>query len=539
MEKTHRIIASRRAPKVLAGLTALLLVLTAAFGLFAPRSVSAADNQSPDASIRVINASPGSPAIDVLINGQPLVQSLAFGAPSSYAPLKAASYKLQVVPSGQPAENAIAEKDFDASSGSAYIVSIVNPLNDIKVNVDEVNLDALDTGKARVRVFHDSPDAGTIDVAVTGGDTLFSGLSSGDKSDYKDIDAGTYSFDIRGDNSTTLSTVSGLDIQAGNAYDIFAVGQISDKTFAIVPLATSVSKNCATILGLQGTDTDACVRVVHASPGSPAVDVYVNGAAATSNLGYGAATDFLIVPSGDSTKVQVTATGASVDNAVVDETVSLTGGQAYEFVATGTLDNIKLTEAQVDLTPLPQGQARVRLINASTDAGSVDLGIKNGDNLFTGTDFQGVSDYKVVDAASLTIDAIKGGESTVLTEGTVDLKEATVYEILLTGQVKDQSLKIMAISAPASVRTGAVATPSAQGTSSPVATVSSQATVSATAEALTTPQGVTPMTTVEPSPTATTAPQVVTVTVTATAQTAQSTATATRQAVEATVTPTP
>jgi hypothetical protein len=489
MESSRRPAVLRPAQKVFAICAALLLALTAVFALSGPHSASAQDvSTKQDATIRVINASPGSPAIDVLLNGQPLVQNLAFGAPSSYAPIKEGSFKVQVVPSGQPAENAIAEKDFDASSGAAYIVSIVNPLKDIAINVDTVKLDAVDSGKARVRVFHDSPDAGKIDVAVTGGDTLFSGLSNGDKTDYKDIDAGTYSLDIRGDNDTTLSTATGLDIQAGQVYDIFAVGQISDKTFALVPLTTSVSQPCSEVLGLTGTPTDACVRVVHASPGSPAVDVYVNGSAATTNLAFAAATEFLIVPSGDSTKVQVTATGASLDNAVIDETVTLDPGQAYELIATGPLSDIKLSQTRLDLTPLPDGQARVRLINASPDAGSVDLGVKDGDNIFTGADFRTITDYKVVDAASLTLDAKKAGDNQVLAEGVVDVKAATVYEVILMGQSKDQTLTISAISAPASVRTGSVATPSAQGTPSAAATVASVATVSPTADALTTPQ---------------------------------------------------
>jgi hypothetical protein len=504
MDTSHRLDNLRPAHKTVAVIAAVLLALTAVFALSSPGPASAQNEAKPDATIRVINASPGSPALDVLLNGQPLVQKLQFGSPSSYATLKEGSYKLQLVPAGQPAANAIAEKDFDASSGEAYIVSIVNPLKDVKINVDKVNLDSISPGKARVRVFHDSPDAGKFDVAVTGGDTWFSGLSSGDKSDYKDVDAGTYSLDVRGDNNTTLTTATGLQLQAGQVYDIFAIGQIADKTFTLVPLETSVSEPCVTTLGLKGTATDACVRVIHASPGAPGLDVYFNGTAATKNLAFGAVTDFVVVPSGDSNKVQITSTGASVDNAAVSDTVTLDPGQAYDMAATGTLDNLKLTQTRLDLTPLPTGQARIRFINASPDAGKVDFGIKNGDTLFTGTDFRDVTDYKVVDAASLTLDVRKGGENQVLAEGTVDVKEAMVYDLVLIGQVKDQSLKVLAVSAPASTRKGAVTTPVAEGTTSPVATVASEATVSTTAGAMTTAQvqatvSITPAATMTPT----------------------------------------
>lgn len=489
MDHGHRSFRNRPAMKGLGVILACVLALTALASFGGASTARAADESvKPDATIRVLNASPGAPALDVLINGQPLVQNLAFGAPSSYASLKADSYKVQVVPSGQAASNAIAEKDFDADSGQAYIVSIVNPLKDIKVNVDKVNLDAIDPGKARVRFFQDSPDAGKVDVKVTGGDTWFSGVDQGDSTDYKTIDAGTYSLDVQGDNDTVLTTAKGIQLEEGHVYDIFAVGQLSDKSFSIVPLVTVVSPPCAAVLGLQGQATDGCVRIINAGPGSASVDVYVNGASSATNLAFGTATDFFIVPSGDSTKIQVTAAGGSLDKALIDDTVTIDQGQAYQYIVTGNPDDLKLNESRLDLTPVANGQSRVRLVNASPDAGSVDLKIKDGDTLFSGVEFRDVTDYRVIDAGSTILDAVKNGESQVLSEGTVDLKEANVYDIILIGQEKDQSLKIIAVAAPAEVRTGGVATPAAQGTPSPAATAASEVTVVSTGEALTTPQ---------------------------------------------------
>jgi hypothetical protein len=489
METNHRFHKLRPVNKGLAVALAVVLGLTALFSLSVASPARAADNTvKPDATIRVLNASPGAPALDVLLNGQPLVQNLAFGAPSSYASLKSGDYKVQVVPSGQAASNAIAEKDFTADSGQAYIVSIVNPLKDIKVNVDKVNLDAIDAGKARVRFIQDSPDAGKVDVKVTGGDTWFSGVDQGDATDYKNVDAGAYSLDVVGDNSTTLTTASGLQLEEGHVYDIFAIGQISDKSFGLIPLVTVVSPPCAAALNLQAQPTDGCVRIIHAAPGSPAVDVYVNGASSATNLAFGSSTEFFAVPAGDSTKIQITATGGSLDKAIVNDTVTINQGQAYQFIVTGNPDDVKLNESRLDLTPVATGQARLRLINASPDAGSVDLKIKDGDTLFSDAGFRDVTDYRVIDAGSTILDAVKNGESQVIAEGTIDLKEANVYDVILIGQEKDQSLKVIAIAAPASVRTGGVATPAAQGTPSPAATVESAATVSPTSEAMTTAQ---------------------------------------------------
>ena len=40
------------------------------------------------------------------------------------------------------------------------------------------------------------------------------------------------------------------------------------------------------------------VRVIHASPDAPAVDVWVNGAVAIEDLAFGSATDWIALPAG-------------------------------------------------------------------------------------------------------------------------------------------------------------------------------------------------------------------------------------------------
>lgn len=51
------------------------------------------------------------------------------------------------------------------------------------------------------------------------------------------------------------------------------------------------------------------VRVAHASPDTPAVDIWVNGAVAISNLTFPDVTDYLLLPAGDY-NFQVTPAGA-------------------------------------------------------------------------------------------------------------------------------------------------------------------------------------------------------------------------------------
>ena len=229
-----------RSPRMTAvwrSLAALLLLggtLAIVFG--SSGSARAQDVTETDATIRVVHASPGAPNVDVLIDGQPVVQDLAFGAATDYLPLPGGDHKLQVTPTGQNADSALIDTDLSVDAGDAYIFVAVNRLNEIEGQVYDVDIDSVDSGKARVRVIHASPDAGDIDVSVTGGDELFGGVGYRDATDYKDLDAGSYSLDIKGDGDRVLLTAQNIQIDDGNAYDIIALGQIADNTFALLPL---------------------------------------------------------------------------------------------------------------------------------------------------------------------------------------------------------------------------------------------------------------------------------------------------------------
>src|SRR5688500_14158641 len=89
--------------------------------------------------------------------------------------------------------------------------------------------------------------------------------------------------------------------------------------------------NCVEALGI-GSDGDACVNIIHASPDAPGVDVYVNGELALENLEFGTASGWVALPAGEH-QVQVTATGGAPEDAVIDAPVTLEAGAAYEVAA--------------------------------------------------------------------------------------------------------------------------------------------------------------------------------------------------------------
>jgi LPXTG-motif cell wall-anchored protein len=177
----------------------------------------------------------------------------------------------------------------------------------------------------------------------------------------------------------------------------------------------------------------ARVRVVHASPDAPAVDVWVNGAVAFSNAPFQGITDYAeLAP--DSYQVQVSPTGAT-EPIVIDATLDLAGGTDYTVVAVGQLAEIEPL-VLVDNNSAPAtGKAHVRFVHASPDAPAVDIAVANGGPvLFSNVPFKGVGDYLPVDAGTYDLEARLAGTDTVaLSVPGVSLADGAVYTIFAMG----------------------------------------------------------------------------------------------------------
>jgi len=447
------------------GHVVLLLCLGLALTSMAPGSgrVAAAQDDDEDvaanAVLRIVHAVPGGPEIDVLIDGQPLAEAVPYGSATDYVPIAPGDHLLQVVPTGQPAESAVIEQELGAEPARAYIFVALGQLNEIEGRVFEVDLGDLEPGNARARVINATTDAGGVDLAVTGGDSLFDDIGFGDGADYADIAPGSYSFDLRGEDDRVIGTVPDILIEEARVYDIVALGQEADQTLNVLALVSIASPPCTEVLGLEGTSEDACVRVVHAAPGSGAVDVYVNDSPLITGLDFGTATEYVALPSGEGRAVRVTAAETPIEEAIIEVDIALEAGQAYEILATGEQDNLEVLTSGVDLRPVPEDQARFRVIHASPDAGGVDVAIEEGATLSEGIDFRGIAEYIAIDEGEYTIQVRVAGEQTVALSTELAVEPGTVYDVVAVGRLADETLALLVLTAPVPIREGAVATP--------------------------------------------------------------------------------
>jgi hypothetical protein len=191
----------------------------------------------------------------------------------------------------------------------------------------------------------------------------------------------------------------------------------------------------ALVLGLVTTGFadghQARVRVVHASPDAPAVDVWVNDGIAFANAPFKGITDYAALDPA-TYNVKVVPTGAT-EPVVIEADLALEA-KDYTVVAVGLLENIEPL-VLIDNNSAPAaGKAHVRFVHASPDAPAVDIAVKDGPTLFSNIAFKEIGDYLPVDAGTYDLQVKLAGTDTVaLDVPGLALADGTVYTVFAMG----------------------------------------------------------------------------------------------------------
>ncbi|PWH19569.1 MAG: cell wall anchor [Ardenticatenia bacterium] len=204
------------------------------------------------------------------------------------------------------------------------------------------------------------------------------------------------------------------------------------KKWLAISLALVLVLALASVAFAQGMEK-ARVRVVHASPDAPAVDVWVNNTKAFENAPFKGITGYAELDPG-TYNVKVVPTGAT-EPVVIEANLPLVGGKDYTVVAVGQLANIEpLLLEDNNNAPAP-GKAHVRFVHASPDAPAVDIAVAGGGPvLFSNIAFKQASQYLPVDAGAYNLEVRLAGTNTVaLSVPGVRLEDGTVYTIFAMG----------------------------------------------------------------------------------------------------------
>ncbi|MBA2284010.1 MAG: DUF4397 domain-containing protein [Ktedonobacteraceae bacterium] len=222
------------------GLVALLSIL--GIQLVAVRAAS-------PSFVRVIHASPYVGSADVFVDGKQLLSSFLFGSITGYVSIPAGPHKVQIALVGKGIGAAVITQTLAVSPGIAYTVAAIgtSPTN-VSLEVFKDN-NLIVAGKAKVRVYHLAPDAGSVDVA-TSGHTVLNGIGYQEASSYLSVPAGAYTFDVLAASANATLPLS-TTLKANTVTSIFAVG-----LFQGVPKVELVPAQVSGIPGLPQTGSD-------------------------------------------------------------------------------------------------------------------------------------------------------------------------------------------------------------------------------------------------------------------------------------------
>lgn len=178
----------------------------------------------------------------------------------------------------------------------------------------------------------------------------------------------------------------------------------------------------------------ARIRVVHASPDAPAVDVCANGAEAFTGAAFPAATGYANVEAG-TYQIRVVGADAGCNSAaVIDAALPLNADTDTTVVAVNLLADIEPLVLADDNTAPTAGSAKVRFVHASPDAPTVDVTLTDGTTLFDNVSFKEVGDYIEASAGTLDLEVRdEAGAVVVLTLENVTLEAGTVYTVYAVG----------------------------------------------------------------------------------------------------------
>lgn len=189
--------------------------------------------------------------------------------------------------------------------------------------------------------------------------------------------------------------------------------------------------------GTAAAQTMNMVRVVHASPDAPAVDVFVNGQAVATNVPFFTASAYLPLPDGKY-QVAISPAGKGTDFSVLVLDLEVSGGYTGTLVALNTLDSLDAVLYDDDLSPVAPGQSRVNVYHLSPDAVNVDVKVSGTSaNVFSDLAF-GRAKYGDVAAGTYRFDLTPAGSADVaFTTPELRFESGWVYSLYATGLIDE------------------------------------------------------------------------------------------------------
>lgn len=191
---------------------------------------------------------------------------------------------------------------------------------------------------------------------------------------------------------------------------------------------------CFVASRMMPTQMNSYVRILHASPNAPAVDIYADEDLIVDNLAYAEFTQYLPVPPGNY-NVKVYPAGKTT-NPVINTDVYIPEGTLTNLAVVGKLPDISLFQISESIIPANYGNPCVRFVHLSPNAPAVDVKLEDDTIVFEDVSYKEVTNYVCVPAGTYSFKVTPtGSNDVVLTIPDVKLDSNLLYTIYAVGLV--------------------------------------------------------------------------------------------------------
>lgn len=189
---------------------------------------AAAAGERDQALVRIVNALPGTPAVDITADQVTVATDVAYASVTAYKPVAASADDFVVKLAGASPGAVLAENSESIHSGNHYTLIAFPGKDNDKAALQVVTDDIVtpDAGKARVRVVHAAPDVDSVNVyAKAGDDALFDGVDFRETTSYANVDPTITRLELRSADGKRVVARPAVSIEPGKNYTIVVAGR--------------------------------------------------------------------------------------------------------------------------------------------------------------------------------------------------------------------------------------------------------------------------------------------------------------------------
>lgn len=306
-----------------------------------------ASNTNP-ARIRVVNAAPAAPPLNLTLGFFSVATNLAYGQYSEVMPFEPGAYSASVTVSGARQDTpALLNLSVTLESGRSYLLIIHGNGDQLHTSNLPETVQAVNSGESAAAVINLISDGGDRISLWRAGEALTAPLNFGAETWGAIIASGSATLEIRDGEQSILEQP--IDLQERRQYTLILAGTRAAPS--IISFAVSAPGR-------------GQARALHVAQEVGALDVYLGDQLLNSGIEYGRPTTRTEIVSGDyRLSIYTAGSDRAMTAALYATDITLPAEAATALVVLGTENDLRVVSFTENLSPTPIGQARVDFLN--------------------------------------------------------------------------------------------------------------------------------------------------------------------------------